>query len=241
MKRFLIPIFIFVVAMILIAGCSSPNESNDIVEKEVVSSNPTQDQSQKDRSTFEQSSPSNSAISKQSSENLGKKINGIDLSNAEKIGSFVDKTIESVGPIYSDIRDDFVTKDYDKLAIDALKLQRYAEDRLDEISLDEQLPNKAILGELSSKDNIIFKKLVNYLINLRYLAESVQKPLSTIKDDPSKVPLSEKETLFEEAIAQSDKTSIIFKVLIESCDEFGADCGQELSVVDVLEKPFKFT
>lgn len=167
-------------------------------------------------------------------------INGIDTGNAGKLGPLVMSSLGEVGPIYSDIRDDFAIKDYEKMAIDALKIRRFAEEKLEEVAHDDGLPNVEVLGELSAKDMQVFTRYRSYLRGLKDLSISIQTPLSWIKDDPSKVSLIDKMDSFSDAIAQSKNQNEQLDKLLDTCSEFGADCGQESSEIEVLKKQIEF-
>jgi len=126
------------------------------------------------------------------------------------------------------------------MATDALRLERYTEERIDEISIDEIIPNKEVLGELSSKELIIFNKLRGYLLDMQTISNEVKNPLSYIKDDPSLVDVKNKIDKFATVISASHGANFKFEELMDACDEYGVDCGQNLPEQKVLEKPIEF-
>lgn len=242
MKRILTILLILFVSLIFLCGCTGTpeNETTKIVE---TTPNPVLTQEAIPEITQITPQPTITVMVEETNISEIKsevKVNGIDIGNAGKMGPMVIASIKEITPIYSAIRDDFAVKDYDKMAIDALKLRRYSEDKFEEIAHDNGLPNIELLGELSSKDMQVFTKYKVYIAGLIDLAISIQTPLSWIKDDPSKVSLLDKMDSFTGAIAQSKNSYDQLEKLMDTCDEFGADCGQNLSEIKVLEKPIEF-
>lgn len=167
-------------------------------------------------------------------------VNGIDQTKAKIVGPHVIESIEKISPIYSNLRDDFTTKDYDKMATDALVLGKYAEEKLDEIAIEEKLPKTELFGKLSSKDLLIYNKFIRYLLDMKDISEKMKLPISYIKDDPSKITLRDKLDAFSAVMSKSKEATFHFDELMDTCSDFDVDCGQNLPAKKVLEKQIEF-
>ena len=227
------------VLTIFLSGCTSTTETNP--SKSIISSQgQNQEASPESNESITQITASPTKSSKTDDVVADEKNNAVDNSEVKKIGPFVVESIREISSLYSNLRDDFVTKDYDKMATDALLLERYTEKRIEEISIDEKIPREEIFGKLSSKDRIIFNKFNGYLLNMQQISDEVKTPLSYIKDDPSLVDVKDKIDKFAAAVRASHDANFKLEELMDACDEYEVDCGQSLSEKKVLEKSIEF-
>jgi len=167
-------------------------------------------------------------------------INGLDTKKSVVMGPYVFGGVKNISPMYSELRDDFATKDYEKMATDSQKIKRFVENELENIGFDERSATNEFMEKLSTKDTMIYKKYEGYLNKLKELSESIQIPLSWIRDDPSKVGLGDKLDSFSTTFAIAKETKDQFESMMESCDEYGADCGQNLTEAKELKKLITF-
>ncbi|MGV8108955.1 hypothetical protein [Methanospirillum sp.] len=233
-------IIALVFILIFIAGCTETIDTNQIkpIEKTSI---PTPVVSEEE---VEQNIESEELVNVQPSQTPHTinedKVNGIDKTKAKIVGPYVIESIEKISPIYSNLRDDFTTKDYDKMATDALILGKYAEDKLDEIAIEEKLPKTELFGKLSSKDLLIYNKFIRYLLDMKEISNMIKLPLSYIKDDPSQITLRDKLDSFSAVMSKSKEATFHFDELMDTCSDFEVDCGQNLPAKKVLEKQIEF-
>lgn len=230
MKKSLFIFFFILAAAMLFAGCTNaPN-----VEKQVSQQSPSTIPTLKTEDT----TPSPTLLNPPEATPVN--VNGLDTTSAVIMGPYVYAGIKNLSPLYSDLRDDFATKDYDKMASDSQKLKRFVEDELDNIGYDDRKVTNDKLGKLSTKDTMIYKKYEGYLNNMKKLSESIQIPLSWIKDDPSKVELGDKLDSFSVTFSISKDSKDKVEAMMDSCEEFKADCGENLTGYNELTKELSF-
>ncbi|HWQ67294.1 MAG TPA: hypothetical protein VN372_10525 [Methanospirillum sp.] len=242
--RTLIP-FLILILLVLLTGCTDtpsskkqlPTESPTISQPSTQAASETTQQIEVTPSQTIEKIPE---VTKVPSQTPRVNVNGLDKGTALVMGEYVLDGIMNMSPIYSDIRDDFAVKDYTRMATDSLKLQRYTEKVLEDLSFDSKVPNKDLFGDISNQDLMVFKKYIGYLNSMKKLSESIQLPLSFIKDDPSKVGLRDKIDSFSPAMYQSREAKEQLESLMTTCDDFGAICGQNFDEVKNLKKPLEF-
>lgn len=240
MKIFLGIFAALIVALLFTSGCTG---TIDNIQGNSIENFPAPTQSMSGetvKQNLEQTNLATTQPTKISDKKIEDKVNGIDKTGAKKIGPYVVESIDKISPLYSNLKDDFTTKDYDKMATDALVLGKYAEERLDEIAIEDKLLNKELFGELSNKDLLIFNKLVGYLLDMREISDLVKLPLSYIKDDPSKITLRDKLDSFSAVMSKSKAATFHFDELMDVCTGFDVDCGQNLPGKKILEKKIEF-
>lgn len=233
-------IITLVFTLILACGCTETIDNNKITTVD----NPSLPKTSVSEDELEQNIESEDLVTVQNTEMPKKinedKVNGIDQTKAKIVGPHVIESIEKISPIYSNLRDDFTTKDYDEMATDALVLGKYAEEKLDEIAIEEKLPNTELFGKLSSKDLLIYNKLIRYLLDMKDISNMIKLPLSYIKDDPSQITLRDKLDSFSAVMSKSKEATFHFDELMDTCSDFDVDCGQNLPAKKVLEKQIEF-
>lgn len=155
------------------------------------------------------------------------------------MGAYVKEGIEHIAPVYADLHNDFITKNYESMAEHAQQLQRVVETELAGIGYDDRSANTFATG-LSRKDTLLHSKYEGYLKKLQSMAISVQIPVSWIKNDPSKLSQNELLNAFKDAFSLSKEGRFQFEALLKSCAEYKTDCGQKLSDAKDLRKDIAF-
>lgn len=162
-----------------------------------------------------------------------------DASDSLVMGRYVIGGIEHIAPVYSDLHNDFITRNYESMAQHAQQLLRVVENELAGIGYDDRSAN-TFATKLSRKDSLLHSKYEGYLKRLRSMAISAQVPASWIRNDPSKLSQNELVNEFKDTFSLSKEAKFQLESLLNSCTEYKTDCGQKLSTAKDLSREITF-